>query len=75
VFENRVLRRILGPRWNEVIGYWRKLLNEELQNLYSPPSIIRKIKSRRMRWRACITHFGKEKCMQDFGRKARKKET
>jgi hypothetical protein len=41
VFENRVLRRIFGPKRSEVIGGWRKLRNEELQNLYSSPSIIR----------------------------------
>jgi hypothetical protein len=50
VFENRVLRRIFGPRRDEVMGGWRKLHNEELRDLYSLPSIIRIIKSRRMRW-------------------------
>jgi hypothetical protein len=50
VFENRVLRRIFGPNRDEVTGGWRKLHNEELHNLYSSPSIIRMIKSRRMRW-------------------------
>jgi hypothetical protein len=49
VFENRVLRRIFGPKRDEVMGDWRKLHNEELHNLYSSPSIIRMIKSRRMR--------------------------
>jgi hypothetical protein len=49
VFENRVLRRIFGPRKDEVTGDWRKLHNEELHNLYSSPNIIRIIKSRRMR--------------------------
>jgi hypothetical protein len=49
VFENRVLRRIFGPKRDEVTGGWRKLHNEELHNLYSSPSIIRMIKSRRMR--------------------------
>jgi hypothetical protein len=52
VFENRVLRRIYGPKRNEVTGEWRKLHNEELRDLYPSPSIIRIIKSRRMRW-AC----------------------
>jgi hypothetical protein len=46
----RVLRRIFGPKRDEVTGDWRKLHNEELHNLYSPPSIIRMIKSRRLRW-------------------------
>jgi hypothetical protein len=49
VFENRVLRRISGPKRDEVTGKWRKLHNEELHDLYSSPSIIRIIKSRRMR--------------------------
>jgi hypothetical protein len=49
VFENRVLSEIFGPKRDEVTGEWRKLHNEKL-NLYSPPNIIRVIKSRRMRW-------------------------
>jgi hypothetical protein len=50
VFENRVLRRIFGLKRDGVTGGWRKLHNEEIHNLYSLPSIIRIIKSRRMRW-------------------------
>jgi hypothetical protein len=50
VIENRVLRRIFGPKRDEVTGEWRKLNNEELHDLYASPSIIRIIKSRRMRW-------------------------
>jgi hypothetical protein len=50
VFENRVLRRICGPKRDEVMGEWRKLHNKELCDLYSSPSIIRIIKLRRMRW-------------------------
>jgi hypothetical protein len=50
VFENRVLRRIFGLRRDKVTRGWRKLHNEELRDLYSLPSIIRIIKSRRMRW-------------------------
>jgi hypothetical protein len=50
VFENRVLRRIFGSKRDEVTGGWRKLHSEELRDLYSSPVIIRKIRSRRMRW-------------------------
>jgi hypothetical protein len=50
VFENRVLRKISGPKRDEVTGEWRKLHSEELHNLYSSPNIIRQIKFRRMRW-------------------------
>jgi hypothetical protein len=46
VFENRVLRRIFGPKRGEVMGEWRKLHNKELRNLYSSPDIIRQVKSR-----------------------------
>ena len=50
VFENRVLRRIFGPRRDGVTGEWRKLHNEKINDLYSSPNIVRVIKSRRMRW-------------------------
>jgi hypothetical protein len=50
VFENMVLRKIFGPKRDEVTGEWRNLHNEELLDLYSSPSIVRIIKSRRMRW-------------------------
>jgi hypothetical protein len=50
VFENKVLRRIFGPKRDEVTGGWRKLHNEEFRDLYSSPSIIRMVESRRMRW-------------------------
>jgi hypothetical protein len=58
VFENRVLRRIFGPKRDEVTGGWRKLHNEELHGLYSSSSIIRVIKSRRMRWAGHVAHMG-----------------
>jgi hypothetical protein len=58
-FEDRVLRRIFGLKKNEMVGGWRRLHNEELRNLYSSPSIIRMIKSRRKRW-ACSTNGSKE---------------
>jgi hypothetical protein len=50
VFEKRVLRRIYEPKRDEVMGWWRKLYNEEVRDLYSSPSMIGKIKSRRLRW-------------------------
>jgi hypothetical protein len=58
VFENRVLRRIFGPKRDEVMGEWRKLHNRELCNLSSSPHIIRQIKSRRMRWVGHVAHMG-----------------
>ena len=58
VFENRVLRRIFGPKRDEVTGEWRKLHNEELDNLYSSPNIVRVIKTRRMRWAGHVAHMG-----------------
>jgi hypothetical protein len=58
VFENRVLRRIYGPKVDEVTGEWRKLHSEELHNLYSSPDIIRQIKSRRMRWAGHVARMG-----------------
>jgi hypothetical protein len=58
VFENRVLKRIFGPKKDEVTGGWRKVHNEELHNLYSSPSIMRLIKSRRMRWAGHVARKG-----------------
>jgi hypothetical protein len=58
VFENRVLRRIFGPKTDEVMGDWRKLHNEELHGLYSSLSIIRVIKARRMRWAGHMARMG-----------------
>jgi hypothetical protein len=57
--DNRVLRRIFGPKRDEVTGGWRKLNNEELHGLYSSPSIIRVIKARRMRWAGHLERMGK----------------
>jgi hypothetical protein len=61
VFENRVLRRIFGPKRDEVKGGWRKLHNEELRHLYSSPNIIRMIKSRRMRWAGHVARMGEKR--------------
>jgi hypothetical protein len=55
-----MLRRIFGPRRDEVTGGWRKLHNEEVHSLYSSPSLIRMIKSRRMRWAGHVTGLGKK---------------
>jgi hypothetical protein len=64
VFENKVLRRIFGPKRDEVTGGWRKLHNEELRDLYSSPSIIRIIKSRRVRWAGHEVRMGgREECV------------
>ena len=75
MFENRVLRRIFEPKRNEVTGEWRKLHNEELNDLYSSPNIVRVIKLRRMKWAghvvrlggACSAYGGGERCVQGFG--------
>jgi hypothetical protein len=61
VFDIRVLRRIFGPKRGEVTGGWRKLHNEELRNLYSSPSIVRMIKSRRMRWVGHVKRMGEKR--------------
>jgi len=57
VFENRVLRRVFGPRRDEVTGEWKKLHNEELNDLYSSPNIVRVIRSRRMRWEGHVARI------------------
>ena len=69
VFENKVLRRIFGPKWDEVTGEWRKPHNEELSGLYCSPNIVRvMIKSIRMRWAGHVARMGgKERRIQGFG--------
>ena len=61
VLENMVLRRIFGPRRDEVTGEWRRLHNEELNDLYSSPNILRVIKSRRIRWAGHVARMGEER--------------
>jgi len=61
VFENMVLRRIFGPTRNEIKGEWRRLHNEELNDLYSSPNIVRVIKSRRKRWTGHVARMGEER--------------
>jgi hypothetical protein len=74
VFENRVLRRIFGPKSDKVTGEWRKLNNEELHTLYSSPDITRQVKANEVGG-ACGTHGRGERSVQDFGEKAGRKET
>ena len=61
VFDNMVLRRIFGPRMDEVTGEWGRLHNEELNDLCSSPNIVRVIKSRRMRWAGHVVRMGEER--------------
>jgi hypothetical protein len=61
VFVKRVLRRIFGPKRDEVMGGWRKLHNEELHSLYFSPSIIRMMKSRRVRWVGIVARMGEKR--------------
>ena len=61
VFENRVFRRIFGPKRDEVTREWRKLHNEELNDFYTSPNIVRAIKSRRMRWAVHAARMGERR--------------
>ena len=61
VFENRVLRRIFGPKRDEVAGEWRRLHNEELYDLYCSPSIVREIKSRKITWAGHVARMGRRR--------------
>jgi len=66
VFENMVLRRIIGSRRDEVTGEWRRLHNEELNDLYSSPNIVRVTKWRRMRWAGHVARMGEERGVYSF---------
>ena len=59
MFENRVLRRVFGPKRDEETGEWGKLHNEELNDLYCSPNIVQVIKLRRMRWAGHVAHMGR----------------
>jgi transcription termination factor 2 len=61
VFENRVLRKVFGPKRDEVTWEWRKLHNEELNDLYTSPNIVRVVKSRRMRWAGHVARMGEDR--------------
>jgi hypothetical protein len=61
VFENKVLRRIFGPKRDEVTGEWRRLHNKELYVTYSSPNIIRVMKSRRLRWAGHVARMGERR--------------
>jgi hypothetical protein len=70
-----VLRRVFGPKREEVAGGWRRLHNEEVHNLYASPNIIRVIISRRVRWVVRVAHIRDGNRVQNFGRKTRRGET
>jgi hypothetical protein len=61
VFENRVLRKVFGPKRDEVTGEWRKLHNKEVNDLYSLPNIMRVVKSRHMRWAGHVARMGEDR--------------
>ena len=66
VFENRVLRRIFGPMRDEVTGEWRKVHNEELNDLFSSPNIVQVVKSRRMRWAVHVARIAESRGVYRF---------
>jgi hypothetical protein len=71
----RVLRGILGPKRDEVTGEWRQVHNEELHDVYSSPTIVRAIKSRRMRWEGMYLGWVGGRCVQGLGGETWEKET
>ena len=75
MFENMVLGRIFGPRRDEETGEWRRLHNEELNDLFSLPNIVRVIKSKRMRLAGHVARMGEERGCIGFGGETGRKET
>jgi hypothetical protein len=75
VFENRVLRRVFGPKRDEVTGEREKMYKKELHILYSSPNIIRQIKSRRMSWADMWHAWERRETVKDVGGKTRRKDT
>jgi hypothetical protein len=73
VCENGVLRRIFGPKREQMAVGWRRLHNEELHKLYISPNIFSVIKSRRTRWTGHVARMRDEKCVENFGRKTKGK--
>jgi hypothetical protein len=67
VFENKVMRRIFGPKRDEATGEWRRLHNKQLHDLCSSPNIIRVIKSRRMRWAGHVARMGEKRGVYRWG--------
>jgi len=75
MFENMVLRRIFGPRRDEVTGEWRRVHNEELNDWYTSPNIVRVIRSRRMRWAGHVARMDEERvCIGSWWRKRRERD-
>jgi hypothetical protein len=73
LLRNRALRKILGPKIEQVVGYWRKFHSEELQNLHFPTTSTQVMKSRMLRWVRRVASMGEKRCMQDFSIETQRK--